>query len=356
MKTILVTGARGTVGSYVVGLADAVGYRVIATDLTERGIRAPVHGEVRAADLRDPEVAAELVSGCDYVIHTAAQLDVAADSAELARTNTDAVVHLYEAAGRAGVKRFVHMSTATLYQSLQQATLREGSPIAPRGPYGMSKHGADVFLRGRNDAGGPAWTILRAAPIYGQRGRHFAASLLSLGPLLRLASPVLPRPSGGPMATMVHAEDVARALLFVLEREDTAWQVYNVSDGDAISLGDRIGMTFDAYGLRSVATGSLPHLVLEGAARVLQAPGAWHGADAAALAGWRLVILRHGLKPALRPRLDREAMTLIYQDLVVDSSKLRQLGWTPRFGRFEEGWSQVLRWYQAERWVPRYSR
>ena len=38
LKTLLVTGARGTVGSYVTGLAEASGYRVIATDMSRAGV------------------------------------------------------------------------------------------------------------------------------------------------------------------------------------------------------------------------------------------------------------------------------------------------------------------------------
>ena len=55
------------------------------------------------------------------------------------------------------------------------------------------------------------------------------------------------------------------------------------------------------------------------------------------------------------PHTDFGCMTLLYQDLVVDSSKLRATGWTPRHASFETGWREVLRWYQAERWVPRYA-
>ncbi len=353
-ETVLVTGARGTVGNYVVSLAEAAGYRVIASDLSPRGVRVPVRGEVRAGDLRDERALKRLVRGCDHIIHTAAQLDVAADSAELTKTNTDAVVGLYEAARDEGARRFVHMSTATLYASGRGA-LTEESPLAPRGPYGMSKRGAEVFLRGQNPDAGPAWTVLRAAPIYGRRGRHFAASMLSLGPLIRLVSPRLPRLSGGPLATMVHAEDVARALLFVLERpDDTAGEVYNVSDGDVHPLGERLGLTFDAYGLKTTGFKKTPQRAFETIGKLFVKPGAWHASDITALTWWRLVVLRHRLKPALRPRLDRELCTLLYEDLVVDSTKLRALGWSPRFSGFAAGWSEVLRWYQAERWVPRY--
>ena len=235
-QTLLITGAKGTVGNYVVTLAEMAGYRVIASDLTASGISVPVRGDVRPADLRDRDAVRRVVQGCDAVIHTAAQLSTSASPAELAQVNTDATAQLYEAARQAGVKRFVHMSTATLYapDPFSSGT-EEASVIAPRGAYGMSKHGAEIFLLGQRRS--PAWTILRAAPLYGRRGRHLAASLLVIGPMMRLGSPLLPYFRGGPRGAMVHAEDVARALLFVLSRDDTAYQVYNVADGDALSLG-----------------------------------------------------------------------------------------------------------------------
>jgi 2-alkyl-3-oxoalkanoate reductase len=351
-QTILVTGAAGTVGNYVVSLAEAAGHRVIATDLRPAGVRVPVRGEVRAADLTDGEALRSLVRGCDAVVHTAARLDVDANSAELTRVNTDAVVQLYQAAGEAGVKRFVHMSDAILYAS-SGSPIREDAPLAPKGRYGMSKHGAEVFLLAQ-ERGSLPWTILRAAAVYGRRGRHFAASLLAVGPILRLALPVVPRFEGGPRHTMVHAEDVARALLFVLDREDTAYQVFNVSDGDVLPLGDRISITLDAYGLRTFPAGAAPQATIGALGRLCQLPAPYYSADVAALAAWRMVVMRHGLRPALRPRLDREALPLLYEDLVVDASRLRELGWEPRFASFGTGWREVLRWYQAERWVPRY--
>jgi len=347
-KTVLVTGAAGTVGTYVVALADAAGYRVIATDLRAHTVREPIRGEVRAADLTDPAALPALVEGCDAVIHTAALMDVAAEPAALTAVNTDAVTRLHAAAKEAGCERFVHLSGARLYASQGSAPLGEDAPLAPRGPYGMSKHAAEVYLRGQSD--GPAWTILRAAPIYGRRGRHFAASLLAVGPILRLTMPILPRFEGGPLGTMVHAEDVARALLFVLEQQETHFRVFNVSDGDTLSLGERLSITFDAYGLRTAAVPSGFRAYI----RVLGSERLDRVLDRAGLMGWKAVVARHGLKSALRPRFDREVLELVHEDLVVDASALRGLGFTPRFPRFAAGWAEVLRVYQAERWVPRY--
>ncbi len=350
--TVLVTGAAGTVGNYVVPLAEAAGHRVIATDLTAKGVQQPVRGEVRAGDLRDPAFCRELVEGCDAVIHTAALLDVGASSSALHEVNTQVVRSLHSASRDAGVKRLVHLSTAMIYAP-GQSRLTEGARIAPRGEYGESKLAAEEALREFSE-GPTSWTILRPAPLYGRRGRHFAAALLAVGPVVRLLSPVLPRPSGGPLATLVHAEDVARAAVFVLDRDEAAFEIYNVADEDTMSLGDRVTETLRAYGLPTVPTGELPRSVLDRLGSLFVRPGAYQAADRLALGTWKLVVLRHGLKTALRVRLDREALTLLYDDLVVDAGRLRALGWAPRYPRFAEGWRQVLRWYQAERWVPRY--
>jgi nucleoside-diphosphate-sugar epimerase len=241
-----------------------------------------------------------------------------------------------------------------LYAQGQKGPIAEGAPVLPRGPHGRSKRDAEVLLEERRGRGA-RWTILRAAPLYGRRGRHLAAILLAIGPALRLAMPILPRPAGGPVHTFVHAEDVARAALHVLAREEAADRVFNVSDDDPLSLGDRVAETFRAYGLHTLPAGELPRAALDRVAHLFQTPGAHQGLDRALLSAWRLVVLRHGLKPALRSRVDREALTLLYDDLVLDTKALRETGWSPRFPRFSEGWRQVLRWYQAERWAPRYA-
>ncbi len=354
VETVLVTGAAGTVGNYVVGLAEAAGYAVVANDLNARGLRQPTRGRIVAGDLLLPEVRARALKGVEHVIHTAALLDSAAHAAALTQTNTELVRLLYEDAAAHGAQRFVHMSTCMLYAAGGRGALSEASETAARGPHGASKLGAEVFLRAHGRGDGPAWTILRAAPVYGRRGRHFAASLLVIGPVLRLLSPVLPRVSGGPLHTFVHAEDVARALLFALRDVRTHHGIYNVADDDAIPLGERLSLTFDAYGLRTVRAGELPAWMLSLAERGARTPGVAAAVDAGALALWRAVVLRHQLKPALRPRLDREAVTLLGGDLVIDTSRLRALGFRPKADRFADGWASVLRWYQAEGWVPRY--
>lgn len=348
------TGAAGTVGNYVVGLCEAAGYAVVAADANARGIRTPTRGRVEPGDLTDRSVRQRALAGVDHVVHTAALLDATAAAVGLGRVNTDLVADLYEEAAALGVKRFIHMSTCMLYAPGSRGLLNEDAATAPRGAHGLSKLGAEAFLRGRGRADGPAWTILRAAPLYGRRGRHFAASLLVVGPLLRLFSPIVPRVGGGPRHHFVHAEDVARALLFALQDDRTKHGIFNVADDDPLPLGERIGQTFDAYGIRSARVGQLPGFVASFARASARTPGTLRALDLSVLTLWRSVVARHGLKPALRPRLDREAVTLFDNDLLIDSARLRGLGFQLRHPRFAAGWAETLRWYQAENWVPRY--
>ena len=356
VETVLVTGAAGTVGNYVARLCEAAGYAVVASDTNERGIRQPTRGRIEAGDLTEREVRERALRGVDHVIHTAALLDTSTHPKRLASVNTDLVIELFEQAAERGVKRFVHMSTCMLYAPGTGSALTEDAPTAPRGPHGLSKLGAEAFLRGRGrgDAPGPAWTILRAAPIYGRRGRHFAASLLAVGPLLRLFTPMLPRFGGGPRHSFVHAEDVARALMFTLADARTHYGIYNVADDDPLALGDRLSQTYEAYGLRQVNLGGIPELVRVLADKTARTPGVLRAFDASVLALWRAVVVRHGLKQALRPSIDREAVTLLEHELMIDTSRLRALGFRPRHPHFSAGWADVLRWYQAENWVPRY--
>lgn len=355
MQTVLVTGAAGTVGSCVVRLAEASGYRVIATDKVSTGLQRPVRGEVRIGDLRNVSFIHTVLKDCDHVIHTAADLRLNADATELAHINSQAVANLFEAAAETKVKRFVHVSTAMLYDEKAQGPLTESTALAPRGVFGLSKQGAEMYLRASTGVDVPAWTIVRSAPLYGPRGRHISASLLVLGPMLKLLLPRLPVLRGGPCANLVHAEDVASSLIFCLQNDVTAHQVVNVADEDPMPLGQRWTETFRAYGLRTLSSVDLKPRTMALIRKVFEVPTGHKALDLSSASAWRLVVLRHRLKPVLRPVLDPEGLTLLEHDWVIDTSRLRGWGWTPRFPRFVEGWRDVLKWYQAERWVPIYN-
>jgi UDP-glucose 4-epimerase len=149
---ILVTGARGKVGSRVVGAAQAAGHKVTATD-----IGAPVYGMPEPgqapyvrADLTDYGQAIATVQRArpDVVVHAAGIPDPAHDAPHVVfATNVTATFNVAEAVARSGVRRLVYVSSETVpgFVTAERPFLPdylpvdEEHPVRPQDGYGLSK-------------------------------------------------------------------------------------------------------------------------------------------------------------------------------------------------------------------------
>jgi len=124
---ILITGASGSLGKQLI-------FELIKRDIkpvlqvresSDTRYLDTLDLETRVADLRDSERLAELVEGIDGIIHTAAWVNFRCDrSDEFIAINTKAACDLFQAASKAGVRRFVHVSTVAAIG----ATLRTQKP------------------------------------------------------------------------------------------------------------------------------------------------------------------------------------------------------------------------------------
>ena len=153
---ILVTGARGKVGSATVAaLADA-GHEVTATDLG-----APVHEARRGgipytqADLTDAGDAFAVVRGHDAVVHAAAIPDPTSNPPQrVFQNNLMATFNALEAAVRLGVPRFVHLSSETVPGYFfperpwlpEYVPVDEEHPVRPQDPYATAKHFGEQLM------------------------------------------------------------------------------------------------------------------------------------------------------------------------------------------------------------------
>ena len=154
---VLVTGGAGFIGSqYVRTLLGSEGASVTVLDkLTYSGNRenlAPVAGHPGftfvEGDIVDRDTVAGVMKGHDAVVHFAAEshVDRSIDGAEpFVVTNVLGTQRLLDEALRAGVGRFLHVSTDEVYGSIAEGSWTEDWPLAPNSPYSASKAGSDLL-------------------------------------------------------------------------------------------------------------------------------------------------------------------------------------------------------------------
>lgn len=158
---ILVTGGCGFIGSNLVHhlIQTYPTYHILNLDaLTYCGNRenlAAVEGNPNYTfvhgDITDRKLVRELMQGVQGVLHLAAESHVdrsISDPECFVRTNVLGTQVLLDEAKRAGVERFVHVSTDEVYGSLGPTGLfTEETPISPNSPYSASKAASDLFVR-----------------------------------------------------------------------------------------------------------------------------------------------------------------------------------------------------------------
>ncbi len=145
MKRVLVTGGAGYKGCVLVPQLLEAGYEVVVYDLMLFGANGlPSHSNLKIVDgdIRDTDRYVDAVAGCDYVIHMAC---ISNDPSyelnpDLSRTiNYDSFEPLVKASKEAGVKRFVYVSSSSVYGISDAPEVTEEHPLMPLTDYSKYK-------------------------------------------------------------------------------------------------------------------------------------------------------------------------------------------------------------------------
>ncbi len=162
---ILVTGGTGFIGSHTVGALLAAGHDVKLLVRDEAKARRLWRDAPRALEdlvvgslTSGPDTVAAL-RGCDGLVHTAAPVALAASAAEARRVaseNVRAIRRLIERALEDGMKRIVHLSSTTVFDTHGLDRADETAPLNERGDaYARSKVAPEQYLRKLQDQGAP---------------------------------------------------------------------------------------------------------------------------------------------------------------------------------------------------------
>jgi UDP-glucose 4-epimerase len=177
VRTALVTGGAGFIGSHVADRFLAEGYQVTVLDSLASGKRGnlPAGAEFVEGDITSTATA-EFVRTrrFDAILHCAAQIDVrksVSDPMHDARINILGTINLLEAIKASGSPtRFVFSSTGgALYGDFVQPPSAEVMPKDPESPYGIAKMSAELYLAHYARTHGLDTVALRYANVYGPR-------------------------------------------------------------------------------------------------------------------------------------------------------------------------------------------
>jgi nucleoside-diphosphate-sugar epimerase len=236
MARVLVTGASGFLGSHVMARLTALGTPALGLGRdTKRcaALEAAGHKVVRLDLSQTFDTAADRDLGTvDAIVHCAALSAPFGRLADFETANVTATRNLIDFARRQGARRFVHISSPTVYFAYRdQLGVREDAVLpSPVNHYARTKRQAEEIALAAPETGP---VVLRPRGIYGAGDRTLLPRLLQVAqsrplPLFR---------DGAACIDLTYIDDVVDAVLAGLSAGSTAeGQIFNVSGGEVVPV------------------------------------------------------------------------------------------------------------------------
>jgi UDP-glucuronate 4-epimerase len=264
VRSALVTGCAGFIGSHVVEHLLGAGYRVHGVDsfddyydprLKVENLEAALRDDrfvLDVADLADPSETKLLAARVrpDVIIHLAGMPGVRhsiEDPGRYVRGNIVATQNLLDAFGREEPVPIVFAGSSSAYGSDTPAPFDEAAPcVTPPSPYAATKRACELLLSVAHGTFGVPVTILRLFTVYGPRQRPDLAIRKFAAALLR--GDEIPVFGDGSMARdFTHVNDIARGIAAAaLERD--GFRIVNLGNSSPVTvleLIDKLGNAFE---------------------------------------------------------------------------------------------------------------
>lgn len=320
---LLITGGTGMLGQALLRQASSLfDIRFIGRNRALGKSLAQTHGaEFLAIDLADLTGLNNACTGVDAVIHCAALSSPWGRRADFELANVTGTENIVSAAEQAGVGRFVHISTPSLYFDFADAlNIREDQPLPTQfcNDYATTKAAAEQLV-----LASPLHSVLlRPRGIFGPADNAILPRIIAA-----VRNGTLLLPSGrNPWVDLTYVDNVADAALLAVTKSVATGAIYNISNGEPVQLLAVLARLFDAID-SPTRIRTVPYPLLAPIVTAVE-------------------YLHRGLALPREPKLTRYSAALFHYHQTLDISRARhELGYAPQVS-IEEGIQRYAHWRQ----------
>ncbi len=244
---VLITGATGLLGGHLIQelqqRGDQIRALVLPVENAEKLIAQGV--EVVRGDVTDATTLAPAVKGIEIILHLAGMMGVDRPLADYRLVNVTGTENLYRAAQVAGVRRFVHTSSHTVYGLGYGRFLTEEDELRPDpDPYSITKAEGDHLMRRLMLKSDVETVIIRPGTFFGPGDRlHFGRIAQRMkngkGIIIGRGNNALP---------FCYVTDVAQGFLLAASHEKAPGNVYNISNDHPLTQQEIFNAIADDVG------------------------------------------------------------------------------------------------------------
>lgn len=258
MKTALVTGADGFIGSHLTEYLVSKGYKVRALCLYNsfntwgwlENIKDLDKVEVISGNIIDPHFCQTLTEGIDVVFHLAALIAIPFSylaPSTYVDVNVKGTTNICHAALKSKCKLMVHTSTSEVYGTAQYVPIDEKHPLQPQSPYSASKIGADAIAQSFQNSFDLPLVIARPFNTYGPR-QSARAVIPSIITQILSGKKEIMLGDVSPTRDFNYVLDTVSGFHMLSECKEAIGEVVNIGSNFEITVGDTLNLIKEIIG------------------------------------------------------------------------------------------------------------